>query len=239
MLKFKEDGYLEEGTYTFEGVDFEVRVEKILPVGLTNVRTLKAYEPIGVTIHNTGNPTATAMNHYSYFNRLEIEDIEYVGVPFFIDGKTIVQLSPLCEVTYHAGTSEGNYNYVGLEICEIGDVDKAETIAAYLAASILVHLDEYKITKHQDFNGKYCPRIILKEGRWDEYKFRIKNIVDGYTDLEHWMLEGYEYMGGKGFIEPDYWASRLTKPMPAWAVLQIFKNVIEGLELAPNKKGGE
>lgn len=162
------------------GIPLEKRI--ISPAGRkNNVRSLLPLQgPLGVTLHNTGNPNsgADARNHALWLARVEAEDQTYVGAHFFVDPWRIVQTLPLTEMAWHAGDGQGpgNRTTIGIEICEVAPYEKAEAHGLSLAAELLKAFPQAKLYKHQDFSGKFCPRIILQEGRWPEVASRIDRL---------------------------------------------------------------
>lgn len=170
-----QEGLIQGGEIA--GIPFECRI--IAPAGrVANVRTrLPLQGPMGVTLHNTGNPspTADARNHAAWLRTVEAEDRTYIGAHFFVDPARIVQTLPLDEVAWHAGDGQGpgNLKTIAIEICEVAPYTKAETNALHLAAALLNHFPQAQLYKHQDFSGKFCPRIILGEGRWPQVASRV------------------------------------------------------------------
>lgn len=150
---------------------------------VANVRTGLAMEgPYGVTLHNTGNNnlTADARNHAAWLAQVEKEDQLYVGAHFFTDAHRIVQTLPINEVAWHAGDGakgQGNRRTIAIEICETRPYAQGEAHALRLAAELLKAFPQAKLFKHQDFTGKYCPRVILSEGRWESVKERVENML--------------------------------------------------------------
>lgn len=154
------------------------------PKGLKNVRTLiKMSQTIGITYHNTGNsaPTAGDEAHAKWLQNVENADKEYVSVHFFVDENSITQTIPIDEVTYHAGDGKGNGNYktISIEICENANIQKAEENAQKLGAALRKTFNGLNIYKHQDWNGKFCPHVILSRGGWDKFKNDIYKLEAG------------------------------------------------------------
>lgn len=154
------------------------------PKGLKNVRTLiKMSQTIGITYHNTGNsaPTAGDEAHAKWLQNVENADKEYVSVHFFVDENSITQTVPIDEVTYHAGDGKGNGNYktISIEICENANIQKAEENAQKLGAALRKTFNGLNIYKHQDWNGKFCPHVILSRGGWDKFKNDIYKLEAG------------------------------------------------------------
>ena len=129
-----------------------------------------------IVVHNTAND-ASANNEVSYM----IRNNEKVSFHFAVDDKEIVQGIPLNRNAYHAGdgSGKGNREGIAIEICYSksgGDrFIKAEQNAAKFIAQLLKErgwgID--KVTKHQDYSGKYCPHRTLDMG-WERFLNMIR-----------------------------------------------------------------
>lgn len=129
-----------------------------------------------IVVHNTAND-ASANNEVSYM----IRNNEKVSFHFAVDDKEIVQGIPLDRNAYHAGdgSGKGNREGIAVEICYSksgGDrFVKAEQNAAKFIAQLLKErgwgID--KVTKHQDYSGKYCPHRTLDMG-WERFLNMIR-----------------------------------------------------------------
>lgn len=127
--------------------------------------------PKYITIHNTGNRKrgADAVMHTEYVDNVA----DYVSWHFTVDDKQIIQEMPINEVAWHAGSHDGNYSSVGIEICEHEGIDwqkakeNAWKLMRYLLNNVKTLVDN-PVVPHQKWAGKYCPHRILDEG-W--YKF--------------------------------------------------------------------
>ena len=162
------------------GVPFSAKIVK--PVGIKNVRTgIFMAEVIGVTVHNTANtaPSADDTMHASWLQSVENADQQYISVHFFVDQNSITQTVPVNEVCFHAGDGkgDGNRKTISVEICENGDNAKAEANAKILVASLLATYPGIKVYKHQDWSGKYCPRVILRRNGWQAFVDSIMSLV--------------------------------------------------------------
>jgi len=193
-----------------------------------NVRTMIPMDPEGVCIHNTANSTATALNHATYFKRVEDTDTAYIGAHIFIDDEEIVQTLPLNEKAWHAGDGSngiGNSKYIALELCENGDYKTTNAIAKVMAASLLAYYKKSSLKKHQDFSGKYCPRVILSKHDWEVFSESVTVLLSNIENTDPWKLSTLYELGEEGFIDVDYWINKLDQPAPMWAVLEIIKDV--------------
>lgn len=134
--------------------------------------------PTRIVIHNTAND-APAANEISYMRNNNYE----VSFHYAVDDKEIVQGLPENRNAWASGDGHGKGNMEGIhvEICysKSGGTrfDTAEKNAAEFTAHLLKKygwgID--KVTKHQDYDGKYCPHRTLDKG-WT----RFINMVKGY-----------------------------------------------------------
>ena len=132
--------------------------------------------PTRIVVHNTAND-ASANNEISYMRSNNNE----TSFHFAVDDKEVVQGIPLNRNAWHAGDSHGKGNMEGIaiEICYSksgGDrFIKAEQNAAKFIAQLLKERDWGidKVTKHQDYSGKYCPHRTLDMG-WERFLNMIR-----------------------------------------------------------------
>ena len=133
--------------------------------------------PTRIVVHNTAND-ASANNEISYMRSNNNE----TSFHFAVDDKEVVQGIPLNRNAWHAGDGHGKGNMQGIaiEICYSksgGDrFIKAEQNAAKFIAQLLKErgwgID--KVTKHQDYSGKYCPHRTLDMG-WERFLNMIRS----------------------------------------------------------------
>ena len=132
-------------------------------------------KPTRIVIHNTAND-ATARNEVAYM----IRNNKNVSFHYAVDDKEIVQGIPENRNAWHSGdgNGKGNREGIAIEICYSksgGDkFTEAEANAVELIVDILKRygwgID--KVTKHQDYNGKYCPHRTLDLG-WQRFLDKI------------------------------------------------------------------
>jgi N-acetylmuramoyl-L-alanine amidase len=182
------------------------KVKLVSMKGQANVRTGIFMVAKGITIHNTGNnmPTATALAHANWLVTVEEAEKDYIGAHFFVDDSQIVQVLPINEVAWHAGDGQGrgNMTTIAIEICEVGNILQAEENALLLIGYLRQHLGKLPIYKHQDWTGKYCPRVLLSTGRWKSFEERAIKMT--YEDKE----------SIKEATSPSPWAREAV----AWAI---------------------
>lgn len=141
--------------------------------------------PSRVVVHNTAND-APAVNEVTYMvNRPEAVSFHYA-----VDDKEAVQGLPLDRNAWASGDSHGKGNMEGIhvEICwsKSGGEKfaKAEQNAAQLIASLLKQYgwSVNQVTKHQDYDGKYCPHRTLDMG-WQRFLNMVQNAMKEEEDL--------------------------------------------------------
>lgn len=132
--------------------------------------------PTRVVVHNTAND-ASAMGEVSYM----IGNDNEVSFHYAVDNTRVVQGIPENRNAWHAGDGNGKGNREGIsvEICYSLSggprFTAAEQNGAKLVAWILTchgwGMD--KVTKHQDYSGKYCPHRTLDLG-WQRFLNMVK-----------------------------------------------------------------
>ena len=142
-------------------------------------------KPTRIVVHNTGND-APAKNEVSYMVRNDSE----VGFHAAVDDVEVVQGIPFDRNAWACGDGNGKGNREGIhiEICysKSGGARfiQAEKNAAEYIASLL---REYgwgmdRVTKHQDYNGKYCPHRTLHMG-WERFLKMVENYLKEDDDM--------------------------------------------------------
>ena len=156
--------------------------ENLVPKDKYAIKCPYTRTPTRVVIHNTAND-APAANEISYMRYNDLE----ISFHYAVDDVNIVQGIPENRNAWASGDGHGKGNMEGIhiEICYSKSggkkFDKAEQNAAEFTASLLKKygwgID--KVTKHQDYSGKYCPHRTLDMG-WQ----RFLDMVQGYLDGE-------------------------------------------------------
>jgi N-acetylmuramoyl-L-alanine amidase len=67
---------------------------------------------VGIVVHDTDTPGATAENEQNYFNN----NVVYASAHAFVDWNNIIQTIPYAEVAWHAGQT-ANSKFLGVELC--------------------------------------------------------------------------------------------------------------------------
>lgn len=155
-----------------------IKVKQMLcPQSKKSIKFPFAMTPTRIVVHNTAND-ASAVNEITYMNN----NNEQKSFHFAIDDKEVVQGLPLNVNGWHAGdkiNGKGNREGIGIEICYSKSGGARFIAAEKLAAKFIAQLLKErnwgidKVTKHQDYSGKYCPHRTLDMG-WDRFLNMIK-----------------------------------------------------------------
>lgn len=165
-------------------------VKNMLPESLYSWKSPYTMKPTRIVVHNTAND-ASASNEVKYMHRDKSNGVQ-VSYHYAVDDKQIVQALPEDRNGWHAGdgrNGKGNREGIGIEICYSksgGDrFIKAEENAVELIVDILKRygwgID--KVTKHQDYSGKYCPHRTLDMG-WA----RFIKMIEAKLEIEKYTL---------------------------------------------------
>lgn len=156
-------------------------IKKIVPSSKYSIKCPNKMTPTRIVVHNTAND-ATALNEIAYMTNNNNE----TSFHYAVDDKQIVQGLEENRNGWHAGdgNGKGNREGIAIEICYSksgGDrFIKAEKNAVDLIVDILKRygwgID--KVTKHQDYSGKYCPHRTLDMG-WDRFIKMVENKLNG------------------------------------------------------------
>lgn len=153
-------------------------VKDLVPESRYGIKCPYEMKPTRIVVHNTGN-SASARNEIAYMKRNDNE----VSFHYAVDDVEVVQGIPENRNSWNAGDGgkgKGNREGISIEICYSttgGErFAKAEQNAVELIVDILKRYGwgVDKVTKHQDYNGKYCPHRTLDMG-WDRFIGMIKD----------------------------------------------------------------
>ena len=142
-----------------------------------------------ITVHDTAN-RATAENEIKYM----ISNDKEVSFHLAVDETQVIQGLPFDRNSWSCGDGAkgtGNRKSISVEICRPTHEDKSiytesEENAVYVVARLLYmhNLSIEKLKKHQDWSGKTCPNVLLKEGRWNTFKERVNNVLKAIHNSE-------------------------------------------------------
>ena len=154
--------------------------ENLVPKDKYTIKCPYTRTPTRVVIHNTAND-APAANEISYMRYNDLE----ISFHYAVDDVNIVQGIPENRNAWARGDGHGKGNMEGIhiEICYSKSggekFDKAEQNAAEFTASLLKKygwgID--KVTKHRDYDGKYCPHRTRDRG-WQRFLSMVKRYME-------------------------------------------------------------
>lgn len=160
----------------------------MVPESKYNIKCPYSMNADGICVHNTANK-ASAMSEISYM----VGNNNKVSYHYAIDDYRIVQGIEENRNAWHAGdgsNGKGNRNKIAIEICYSTSPDadlfnKAERLAAQFIAYKLKEKGWgiERVSKHQDYSGKYCPHKTLDLG-WERFLNLIRSEL-GTTEPEN------------------------------------------------------
>lgn len=178
-----------------------VNIRKVAcPKDKMSIKCPYSMNPTGIVIHNTYN-SASADDEIAYMHR----NSNKVSFHLAVDEKEAVQGVEFNRNTWNAGdggTGKGNREKIAIEICrscafktvngkKVADealweknyrvkFEQAQENAAELTAYLLKMYGWgiEKVTKHQDYSGKYCPHRTLDDYGWDYFLKLVKKYLD-------------------------------------------------------------
>lgn len=142
----------------------------------------------GICVHNTAND-ASAMSEVSYM----LGRPEKVSFHAAVDNYRVVTGLPFERSCFAAGDGrrgKGNANKINIEICYSKSGGEQFEEAENLCASYVAYLlKQYgwgieRVTKHQDYSGKYCPHRTLDLG-WERFLNMIQAYLNGETEINN------------------------------------------------------
>ena len=135
-----------------------------------------------ITVHDTGN-CGPAVNEIKYM----VTNNHQVSFHLAVDEAEVIQGLPLDRNSWACGDGAngiGNRQSINVEICRPTHVNqslyrRAEENAVYVVARLLYEnqLSIEKLKKHQDWSGKTCPNVLIKEEGWNRFKERVDTVL--------------------------------------------------------------
>ena len=149
----------------------------VCPTSKYSIKCPYEMTPEFIIVHNTAND-ASAMSEVSYM----LGNNNKVSFHAAVDNERVVTGIPFDRNTWNAGdggSGKGNRKGIAIEICYSKSGGEKFDEAEDLAASYIAYLlRQYgwgieKVTKHQDYSGKYCPHRTLDLG-WERFLNKVR-----------------------------------------------------------------
>lgn len=162
-----------------------------MPTNKYSIKCPYSMVPEFVVVHNTAND-ASAINEIKYMQSNDNQ----VSFHFAVDDKEVVQGVPLIRNAWHAGdggNGKGNRKGIAIEICYSKSggtkfIQAEKNAAAFIATLLKTYgwgID--KVTKHQDYSGKYCPHRTLDMG-WERFLNMIRKELGEVTQEDDYTV---------------------------------------------------
>lgn len=182
--------------------------------------------PDRFVVHNTAND-ASAANEISYM----INRPEEISFHMAIDDKEIRQALPFGRNAWASGDGNGVGNMKGIhiEICYSLSggsrfIQSEKNAAEYIASQLIERgWPISRVTKHQDYDGKYCPHRTLDMG-WNRF---VQMVSDYMTKIKK-EREVVTYEEFKKY-QKQYEADMANLPVSNWAKASWNKAVSKGV----------
>ena len=215
-------------------------IKNLVPESKYSVKCPYSMIPTRIVVHNTAND-ASAKNEISYM----ISNNKEVSFHYAVDDKEVVQGIPENRNAWHSGDGgkgKGNREGIAIEICYSKSGGEKFTKAEENAVELIVDiLKRYgwgidKVTKHQDYNKKYCPHRTLDLG-WDRF---LGMIDDKLSPKKKTISEvAQEVLSGK-WGNGEERKKKLTQAGYDYNAVQTEVNrLVKGKTSAPKKKSNE
>jgi len=208
--------------------------KNLMPSSLYSWKSPYSMKPSRIVVHNTAND-ASAYNEIKYMNKSKAQGGVQTSFHYAVDDKEIVQGLPENRNGWHAGdggNGKGNREGIGIEICYSksgGDrFTKAEENAVDLILDILKRYNWGidKVTKHQDYSGKYCPHRTLDIG-WNRFIKMIEIKLNGTSNS---VKTSTNFLAPKGHLVMGDSGSNVEK------VCEFMANKVKGNYFGPYLK---
>lgn len=134
-----------------------------------------------IAIHYTGNVGDTARNNVKFFANGNTRE---AGAHLFVDSKEFCKSVPLNRTAWAVGNQYHNQVSVSIEICDLVTHDITEAQKKQLIAAIK-YVKKYcpnvrNILRHNDVNGKLCPKRYCGSSENDIKWKRLKKELMQY-----------------------------------------------------------
>ena len=201
--------------------------QNLMSSSLYNWKSPYSMTPTRIVVHNTAND-ASADQEIRYMNKSQAEGGRQTSFHYAVDDVEAVQGLPENRNGWHAGdggNGKGNRQGIAIEICYSKSGGERFIKAEQNAVELIVDiLNRYgwgieKVTKHQDYSGKYCPHRTLDMG-WDRFINMIKEKLNGTTKP----IETTPATNNSSFLYANYNGNSIVDALASIGVDSSFSN---------------
>lgn len=196
--------------------------------------------PMGVVVHETATPGATARDEFNFFNTGN-RDASAHG---FVDWNEYIQTVPYTEIAWHAGPT-ANRRYIGIELCHAESAEEFIKVwdnAVMVIASIFSYFG-WEVTKdtllsHSDVSLRWGETdhtdpigYFKKFGKtMEDFRAAVKNEIIGGLNMTQYeeLSEKIAQMQGKLDRINTFKYNYMDENMPAWARPSVQKLMDKG-----------
>ena len=204
------------------------------PSSKYSVKCPYSMTPTGICVHNTAND-ASAMSEISYM----LGNNNKTSFHAAVDDTRIVTGLPFNRNAWHAGdggSGRGNRTQIAIEICYSKSGGQRFENAENLAAEYIAYLlRQYgwgidRVSKHQDYSGKYCPHRTLDMG-WERFLNKIRAQLGSATTTSS------KYGAGSYEVTANTLNVRASATTNSRIVTQIHKGSKQGVDYTSGSWG--
>ena len=178
----------------------------------------RSAKPKYICIHDTGNPGASAKNHYNYFNGGN----RGASADFFVDSNNIIQtVNTDVNYSWAVGDGKGAYGITNANSCSIEMCLEKDGMPSEATIQNTIELTRYLMSyygisvecvkRHYDASHKSCPSSFMANNwaKWYEFKskvsgtqteIKVENVVvttPPITETKSNVQKAKEYVGSR------------------------------------------
>lgn len=206
---------------------------------ITKNRSNETLVPVGIVLHETATPGATAENEYSFFNSAD----RNASAHGFVDWNGYIQTVPYDEVAWHAGYT-ANHKYIGIEMCHAtnkADFEKVWNNTLEIFAELMKKygFSVKDITTHNEVSLKWGETdhtdptgYFKKFGKtFEDFKRDLETKLNGGLTMTQYEELKAEIKANKTKLDKidTYIYNYIDDNMPEWARDTIQKLVNKGI----------
>lgn len=171
----------------------------------------------GVVIHNDAGSMTPSQYHTWLINRVRNGQAGLGFAALYVNRHEALWFNPTDHAEWHTGTQEGNYNYIGLEVCEsmpsktnnatfLANEEATLKVAADIMKSYKVSPNRNTVRLHNEFSSTACPHRS-----WAIHMGNAPYTQANKNKLKDYFIARIEYYMG---VRPVAQPVKAPKPKP-------------------------